>query len=743
MSGVHIRILAVLVACIIAFIAGTWTARLLNAPLEPPMTRVANAPDREDHDIAPDEEEREPTPLFFAVRLGEDSDRAAVEQQAQFAAAAGLRRFIIIIPWSDEPDWEGVLEDLNWYTQRLPQDHELWLHIALSRATVPTMPTPAPNVPAEPPASPAPSVGDPEWRQNARARLTALFDRMQASPDPPAIAGFVLSALENGSWTASNRTLYPENELTGFRAWLAEQYADDAALQAAWRISDATVAEAAPPRFDAEAETFFLGIDDERPQIDFLRYLSEATAGAITAVTDHVRSRMGEDARIFATYGYSFALANPDSGHFALGAALDAIDGVVAPVALVRRGLGEPGGFAAPAETIVLLGKEGVILDATRTGLGLGDGDTASDAELILNDVLNVQRRNFALAAVHGWRVAWADEQGQGNLNNPRLWSAYETMLDTWPAAQPDESAAADAQLLVVVDESSFFVQRPNAYPEDAWLAAVRDVALRAGLSARFVLLSDLLEGRVAPAPLTLFANAYRLSESERAHLHDLLSAHNAAALWRYAPGYFDDGEASAENISETTGIVVKSLGKEGRFNSVYAVSGNWIQVGAAFGVNRPMDPLFYVDDPDADVLATYTDTERASAAIKFMDGWTSVLVCEPVLPIDLLREVADILELPLFATRRSAAYADLLHGHGGKLVVHSAETGERTWDLGALYDVVDLLDPQTGWRTKRVLTLPLVLGETLLLDLQPAQAATPIAEPPPLMEEDLPPPED
>ena len=744
MNSIHIRVLTVAIACVVAFIAGAWTARLINPPPRTPATTIAEGLNDKAVTDSSESQLGEPTPLFFAVRLGENADPTAIEHEVQFASASGVRRFIVAIPWSDEPDWEQSLDDLIWFTQRLPEDHELWLQIELSPTAPPAQQQTAAEGAVEPPPSPAPSVGDPEWRQDARARLTALFDRMQALPNLPVFSGFVLSALENGWWTASNRAIYSENESAGFSTWLAAEYADDAALQAAWGDSDITLADATPPEFSAEARTFFLDHDDERPQMDFLRYLSESTADAIEAVANHVRSRMGDDAKIFATYGYSFALANPDSGQFALDAALDnVLDGVVAPVALVRRGLGDPGGFTSPADTVVIRGKEGVIVDTTRTGLGLAGGSNASESELILNDVLNVQRRNFALAAIHGWRVAWADEQGQGNLNNPRLWSAYKSMMDAWPAAQPGDTAAADTQLLVVVDEPSFFVQRPHAYPEDTWLAAVRDVVLRAGLSARFVLMSDLLAGRISPAPLNLFANVYRLSDSDRARLHELLSAHDAAALWRYAPGYVGDESASVENISLTTGITVKSLGEGALSNSVYAVSGNWIQTGGEFGLNRVIEPLFYVEDEDADVLANYAETERASAAIKFMDNWTSVLVCEPVLPVDLLREVADILELPLLATRRSAAHADLLHGHSGKIVVHSADTGERTWDLGSLYDVVDLLDPQTGWQTKRMLTVPLVLGETLLLDLQPAQAAAPIAEPPPLVEEDLPPAEE
>ena len=82
-------------------------------------------------------------------------------------------------------------------------------------------------------------------------------------------------------------------------------------------------------------------------------------------------------------------------------------------------------------------------------------------------------------------------------------------------------------------------------------LRAAADCALQAGYPTRFYLLDDVLN---APAPLAavyLFVNAFHLSRDERESLHARLAENGAAALWMYAPGYFDE-TAAEENISAT-----------------------------------------------------------------------------------------------------------------------------------------------------------------------------------------------
>ena len=135
---------------------------------------------------------------------------------------------------------------------------------------------------------------------------------------------------------------------------------------------------------------------------------------------------------------------------------------------------------------------------------------------------------------------------------------------------------------------------------------------------------------------------------------------------------------------------------------------------------------MFYIADESADVLAKYRGGDSASVALKYIEeGWTSVVVCEPLITPELLREVFDILELPLIVRHSAPGQADMWQVREGLVLMHANSPGERALDFGNVYHVTDLLDPAIGWQNRRSVSLLVDTGETHLFEYT-APAETP-----------------
>lgn len=148
---------------------------------------------------------------------------------------------------------------------------------------------------------------------------------------------------------------------------------------------------------------------------------------------------------------------------------------------------------------------------------------------------------------------------------------------------------------------------------------------------------------------------------------------------------------------------------------------GHWIDANQTFGEARLVAPLFYIDEPEADVLANFQQTEKASVAIRTTEaGWTSVFIAEPVLSPALIREILRILEQPIYYRPGKERYFDTSVVDGRMLAIHAAESGERIVNLGRFYDIQDLFDADMGWQQRESFVLDLHKGETRLLQLTP-----------------------
>ena len=351
---------------------------------------------------------------------------------------------------------------------------------------------------------------------------------------------------------------------------------------------------------------------------------------------------------------------------------------------------------------------------------------------LLAEDVYHVQQRNFATAYTLGMGLVWSDPEGRGWLNDREQWQMFGNLREVYEdhgandatgtePAQTIPGWPARERVLVIVDERSRAWQRCGAALSEPLFVTTRAAALRCGMPVECVLLQDVLDDRILPpASVYLFLNAFALTESERDHLHAILAREQAVAIWMYAPGYIT-GEASVENVKQTTNMQLKRFDAPTQSGSYFALNGRWARENEPFGSVRKWDPLFYIEDSEVDVLGRYASNDQASLGVKFMEeGWTSVFCAEPALSAPVLRETLRILGRPNLFHDPAKAPFDALRIARGHFAIHARDGGERSVEFPGLYDIIDLLDPRVGWPRSSSIVMPMRSGETRLLKLTP-----------------------
>ena len=736
-SAFYLRILVLLALMAAAGGAGLWMGKRSvpeeTLPLAPsgqePLSAVPTGGKPAPPAAVPAPDPSAP-PVFFYAHPQNEEAWATVLEEVAMASEANIHQYIVPVEltWSEEAPAADPLAVLKRYITADPKatffvqvsvnPDESWRKAHGSELMV-----------VNGAAQPYPSASSQQWMEDARGALTRLMESVEGGEVSRRIAGYVLRGLVDDQWMQPSGYDRSEVNRQGFRDWLIRRYQTDEGLGQAWQSPDlkaATVDIPAQPD-TGSAEQVFFPLPGARPTVDFLQYTSEIAADALAAMASHVAATSAIKPVLLAYYGYSLELTSNAAGHFALANLLESnVDGFISPISSVDRGLGVVCGDIAAVHSISSRGKKWFVVDDTRTGVQ-HDAETGQFSRMRgvrAEDIFDVQRRNFSAALVNGLGVVWCDPDGEGWLHDKAQFAELGRMAEIYAGNRPsgpgDPAGSASVGVNVVVDENSRFYQQCDAKLNTLLVNGSRDAALRAGVPTRFVLLRDVIEGMAPPAPVYLFANAFRLSGTDRAALHDRLGREKACAIWLYAPGYLDE-LASDENLSATAGMTVHSFGKPERSSSTFRLPGQFLEEGAVFGADESWNPLFYVEDADADVLAQYKASGKASVAVKPQaSGWTSVYVAEPAVPPALLCELLRILEQPMYEQPGDANFYDAVYAGGNLVAIHGSQAGKRTIALGAFFDVQDLFDAGIGWVQKEGFLLPLRPGETRLFTLKP-----------------------
>lgn len=773
-----LRVLIALILIVGAGALGLWVGKLSVQDDLPDYEPIAGAPGRPAKPAKVNEADLTTPvpPVYFAAGVDTPEDWPVIAGQIKLAEAADVDQIILPLKldWQSTGNASAALNLIDRATAANPRAR-IFLNLDLNPDQAWAEDRPTEVVPATADRPPCALPASRFWRDDAATRAAALAKAIIADKRGIHVRGFVLSAMDGGRWLTPPGTTTAPGNTQAFRDWLQKKYTDNEALQRAWGRDTTTLAIAEPPAepTDTPPGKIFLDLPTQQDVLDYRQYLSEETADAIAAIMVALKEAV-PDRKVYANYGHTFEADGAPTGALGMGRLLYGdLDGFVGTITNTERGIGATGAPSAPTFSAILHQKDWILLDDTRTGVSRdpGTGQITRIEGMRFEDVYNVQRRNFTFAAVHGLGIAWTDPLGEGWLHDDPQWTVlgqmraiYSQLYPILPGGaaaassenQPEDAAESlpegqeaagtdaaptsfdaqlenmlqpapvgppnsfKAELLVVIDEAAMHQLASPALVRERITLPACDAAFRSGAAVRTVLLQDVLDDIAPGAQVYLFVNAFRLTEAERSRLHARLQRDQACAIWCYAPGYLAPTPDTAA-VSDTVGMKVQQVKAPAAAGSLFTLGGRWLAEGAEIGDPTPFEPLFSIDDPDADVIAQYKGSPKGSIALRVLpEGWTSIYVAEPTMTPGLLRELLRIIERRSCFKFTGREFYDAANVGLNLVGIHAKQPGEISLSLGNVYDIKDLFDETIGWPQKESVTFPVKTGETRLFKLTP-----------------------
>jgi hypothetical protein len=552
------------------------------------------------------------------------------------------------------------------------------------------------------------SVASEKWRRDAGEALRLLLRRLEEKFGAHML-GYHPCGQNTGEWFYDRvwENLLPSFETpmeAAFRSWLKDR---DARLPTAQERRSSTAGS-------------FLDPAKQRRLLEFLAFQQDAMVEPLRYFARIIKEETRRRKLVVYFYGYTFELsALPGgpavSGHLALERLLKCrdIDIVCSPVSYFDRQPGGAGPFMAPIDSVQLHGKLWLNEDDTRTYLsrpedGFGRAGTTQET-------FGVHRRNLAHVASRSSALWWMDLPGAGWLDSAEIWDNCARLKRVYEAVSRARRTYRP-EVAVVVDEESLLYLSYGRQIGNPLLYELRRELYRIGAPLGFYLLSDVCAGRVEWPKVYIFLNAFALDEAKRQALLRHVRRPGKTAVWFYAPGFIKGSKASAELVSEVTGIQVRE--ESGTVPARAVVTKEALgtlpgaHVGEEFGPAYSLSPLFHVSDAEARPLAVYVGTGRVAAAFKEMacsrGAWKSVFIGPPSAALSLLREIA----------RSGGAHVylqsdDIVMAGNGIVAVHAASEGGKVLSLPRTCALKDAPSGYVVLSKGRELPLSMKRGET------------------------------
>ncbi|MCD6360006.1 MAG: hypothetical protein J7M38_04015, partial [Armatimonadetes bacterium] len=502
---------------------------------------------------------------------------------------------------------------------------------------------------------------------------------------------------------------YNPQAIAAFREWLREKYAGSVEdLRAAWHDDTLTFETATPVIEEIVREGVDGGVFRDplgsAMTFDYAEWLSGVMGRFYSRVMHTIKQEAGRPVIVGTYYGYNVAHlrgynspgATLQNNNFDLPGLLDNPDWdyFAAPTPYSNRRPGQAYYTSFTWDSLRLHGK-----------LLMGEMDHRTHIAW-QKRYGRLRDRRHTLASMNREMVGaiidgagyWFADWSRGTGRDAVPWFLDDDILHTISTARDLHQRALErerrsvSQIAVFTSGATWryhdVYKAPPIYhnliPYTLW-----DAMGRMGAPYDIYAIEDLSAPEVRDGyRLYVFLNAFYLTPDQRAQIEALKSA-GRTLLFFYAPGYVSrETGLDAANIRTVTVIGVGV--KAGAELMKYTASGDHpvaVEVGAGHTVEfipygselsrrlHPPEvaPVFYVEDADADKLATYPDGRVALAARDFGD-WRSVYCAVPRMDSAWLRAVARWAGVHIYCNEDIVLKAD-----SRLLMLHNGCEAERT----------------------------------------------------------------
>ena len=518
---------------------------------------------------------------------------------------------------------------------------------------------------------PLPSLASLKWREVAGDAIRKSIAHIRTSPYADKVIGYSIYEGEEGQWMnywggpdptkPDSMGDYSPAMRTAFRQWLAAKYADDAALQAAWRRGGATLATAEiPTRQERIAgKGAFRNPDLSRPAMDFAECLSDTVADGINYYGRIVKEATEGHSLNGVLYGHIIDLAafwiGENVGYLKLRRVVESpyVDFVIGPHYYFEpfRNEGGIGSFDFPGPiSLMMHGKLWINEDDMRTHLRY-----PHEYEYTMHSVAQCREntgRHFAMTLCGGAGNYFYDLTANRNwFDDPELMETFGGLAEIAREALSHDRTPA-AEIALVFDDRSCINYRSvppwNVCPNDMAMQMTifnREQLGRIGAPFDLVLLDDAVSPDAPKYKLYVFANTCRMSAMRRREVHRILQRNNATALWIHAPALFDDADRmDVSHVAEMIGGKCVLDNTPRSCDLIY-------RDGSIWGGASTIAPVLLPTEAD-EVLARFADGMPA-----FVRNGRHFFVSTPTLSREGYRHVAQAAGVELFTDSTDAIY--------------------------------------------------------------------------------------
>ena len=465
--------------------------------------------------------------------------------------------------------------------------------------------------------------GSKPWRRLCRRMLEDVVHHVENSPYADRVMGYHLSAMHGGEWQTWS---WPKEDEPPIE-WEDER-------------------DPLPPLLATEARRAYA------------RQRNRDVADSILMASELVKNLTGGRKLVGVFFGY---MATGDHEDFARVVRSPHIDFIASPGEYyVRRG-GQSGRFQMswPA-SCRLHGKLYYDEADIKTCLVKEMDHNKKSRCTTIDESVGAIRRNLGYALTGGWELWWFMIESNETFRDEKMMSSIRLglaeMRETFSSAK---WKPADVAVFTSSDEYStgvFAFHRGNPLRLCCKVDLHYNVLPVAGVAYDSYELADIEDERLPDYKVYVFPNAFTLSEERREAIKRKVRRAGKTAIWLYAPGYYRNGEGSAANIEELTGVRVKENYpvKSRLLTHTFTVDGDY-----AFGTN----------------------------------GWRSVYLASPKVETpDVAWDIGELRKV--FADAGAHIWTDtpeVVAAGRGYLMVHAASEGEKTVRLPSRCDVKEV----------------------------------------------------
>lgn len=543
------------------------------------------------------------------------------------------------------------------------------------------------------------SLSSAKWRKDAAQALENFIEEVEKLPCAEHVIGYFLAAGNTSEWYYPKDSVLRDEGLYGdhshafrleFGRVLREVYGTEEALRAAWRDSAASFEKPSIPGIEERNYTWidaevtrlaqssptpspgngtnvgsFLDADKHQAVADFYRAWHEGTANSIIHFAKVVKKKTAGrliTGAFYGAYGCTNFIEMGTAG--AILKVLDSgvIDFLAAPGLYENR---QPGGYMSQREfheSFRLRGRIFISEDDTQTHLaGLihrENGGTYS-----IQDTLDVMKRDFGRNLCEDLHAWWFDMAKEGGwYDHPDILSLIRRQQDVARKAYATDRRKQNQVALIYDQDSTRYVSQRTTN-DLCHLFRIHEVH-RIGAPVDYYFHDDLALDNMPDYRLYVFVNVFVLTGAEREAIAAKLRRNGQVALWMYAPGFIRPDASpklSVEHMQDLIGIRMAKT--DNAWNPRLrlerpphkALAG--VDLDRLYGfVDRPilcswerlgpkpatrLYPMFYPDDPKAEILGRFLSNGKPAVALREMDGWTSIYWGAKIVQSDILRAVA------------------------------------------------------------------------------------------------------